>query len=188
MGSGRPRPAEPSRHLADSLNFELGDNLVTYLGWLYRWGAPLTVIGQTEEQILTARRELVRIGIDELAGAAVGTIEALADGAPLRSYRVSDFAGLAEAMARGPVRVLDARRNDERARGGVRGSQHIPLHELAQRLDEVPAGEVWVYCGSGYRASIAASVLDRRGHQVVLVNDSYDTQSMIMPVDVGQLV
>jgi rhodanese-related sulfurtransferase len=32
---------------------------------------------------------------------------------------------------------------------------------------------VWVYCGSGYRASIAASVLDRPGRQVVLVNDSY---------------
>ena len=67
-----------------------------------------------------------------------------------------------------------AERNDERANGFVRGSQHIPLHELADRLDEVPQGEVWVYCGSGYRASIAASVLDRPGRSVVLVNDSYD--------------
>lgn len=33
---------------------------------------------------------------------------------------------------------------------------------------------MWVYCGSGYRASITASVLDRPGRQVVLVNDSYD--------------
>ena len=71
------------------------------------------------------------------------------------------------------VRVVDARRNDERARGGVTDSVHIPLHELADRLDEVPAGEVWVYCGSGYRASIAASVLDRDNHSVVLIDDSY---------------
>ncbi|MFC7571406.1 rhodanese-like domain-containing protein [Klenkia terrae] len=78
-------------------------------------------------------------------------------------------------MERGPVQVLDARRNDERADGFVRGSQHIPLHELADRLDEVPQGEVWVYCGSGYRASIAASVLDRPGRSVVLVNDSYES-------------
>jgi rhodanese-related sulfurtransferase len=78
-------------------------------------------------------------------------------------------------MEREAVQVLDARRNDERANGFVRGSQHIPLHELADRLDEVPQGEVWVYCGSGYRASIAASVLDRPGRSVVLVNDSYES-------------
>ena len=71
------------------------------------------------------------------------------------------------------MQVLDARRNDERAAGAVAGSQHIPLHELADRLDEVPTGEVWVYCGSGYRASIAASVLDTPGRDVVLVDDSY---------------
>jgi rhodanese-related sulfurtransferase len=32
-----------------------------------------------------------------------------------------------------------------------------------------------VYCGSGYRASIAASMLDQPGRQVVLINDSYDS-------------
>ena len=48
--------------------------------------------------------------------------------------------------------------DDERAGGGVRGSRHIPIHEMADRIDEVPDGDVWVYCGSGYRASIAASM------------------------------
>ena len=112
--------------------------------------------------------------MDDLAGAAVGDIETLAAGQALRSYPVTDFAGLAEALKRGSVQILDARRDDERARGFVRGSQHVPLHELAARIDEVPQGEVWVYCGSGYRASITASVLDRPGRQVVLINDSYD--------------
>jgi hydroxyacylglutathione hydrolase len=169
----RDRTAFAAGHLTDSLNFELDDNFVTYLGWLYRWGAPLTLIGESEEQVAEARRQLVRIGIDELAGAAVGNIETLADGAQLRSYRVSDFAGLAEAVRQGPVQILDARRDDERVQGGVRDSKHIPLHELDDRLGEVPGGEVWVYCGSGYRAAIAASVLDRPGRQVVLINDSY---------------
>lgn len=169
----RERTAFAAGHLTDSMNVELGTNFATYLGWLYRYGAPLTLIGENEEQVADARRELVRIGVDELAGAAIGDVGSLADGQPLRSYPVSDFTGLAEVMERGPVQVLDARRNDERAAGFVRGSQHIPLHELADRLDEVPQGEVWVYCGSGYRASIAASVLDRPGRCVVLVDDSY---------------
>ena len=171
----RDRTAFAAGHLTGSLGFELSTSFVTYLGWLYRWGTPLTLIGQSLEQIAEARRELVRIGIDSLAGVAAGDITALADGQQLRSYPVSDFAGLAKAMAERDVHVLDARRDDERAQGGVRGSQHVPLHELGDRLAEVPDGEVWVYCGSGYRASIAASVLDRLGRQVVLINDAYDS-------------
>ncbi len=169
----RDRTAFAAAHLTGSLGFELSDNFVTYLGWLYRYGTPLTLVGDSDQQVADARRELVRIGIDDLAGSAVGDIETLTGHRPLRSYPVSDFAGLGDAMALGPVQVLDTRRNEERADGCVRGSRHIPLHKLAQRIDEVPDGEVWVHCGSGYRAAIAASVLDRPGRQVVLINDSY---------------
>jgi hydroxyacylglutathione hydrolase len=172
----RERTAFAAGHLAGSLGFELSTNFLTYLGWLYPWGAPLTLIGESAEQVAQARRELVRIGIDRLAGVAYGAIDELADGQPLRAYPTSDFAGLAAALADRPgdFVVLDARRDDERATGGVRGSTHIPIHQLAERVDEVPDGEVWVYCGSGYRASIAASILDRPGRAVVLINDSYD--------------
>ncbi len=170
----RDRTAFAAGHLPGSLGFELSTNFVTYLGWLYRWGTPLTLIGESIDQIAAARRELVRIGIDAIAGIAAGDITALADGAEIRSYQVSDFAGLAKIRTERDVHVLDARRDDERAAGGVEGSQHIPLHELGDRTDEVPQGEVWVYCGSGYRASIAASVLDRPGRDVVLINDMYD--------------
>ena len=169
----RERTAFAAGHLAGSLAFELSTNFVTYLGWLYRYGTPLTLIGETEDQVATARRELVRIGIDTLSGAAIGDITLLAGGQPLRSYPVSDFAGLAAARGDRRVTVIDARRNDERVRGGVVGSIHIPIHELADRIGEVPDGEVWVYCGSGYRASVAASFLDKPGRQVVLVNDDY---------------
>jgi hydroxyacylglutathione hydrolase len=171
----RERTAFAAGHLAGSLGFELSTNFVTYLGWLYRWGTPLTLIGDSMDQVAEAKRELVRIGIDSLAGVAAGDIQAMADGGEVRSYPVSDFTGLAKTRTERDVHVLDARRNDERAQGGVKGSVHIPLHELGDRIDEVPQGEVWVYCGSGYRASIAASVLDRPGRQVVLINDAYDS-------------
>ena len=134
----------------------------------------MTLIGETEQDILDARRQLVRIGIDDLAGAAVGEISALAAGSATQSYPVSDFAGLAAVLADRSVQVLDARSDSERADGHIRGSLHIPLPELSERLDEVPAGEVWVHCGSGYRASIATSILDRAGRDPVLVDDAYD--------------
>ena len=171
----RTRTAFAAGHLPGALNFELAvANFVTYVGWLVPWGAPLTLIGETEQQVADARRELVRIGIDRLTGAAIGTAEDLAAGQDLASHPVSDFAGLATAMADDrQLVVVDARRADERAGGGVRGSVHIPIHELTDRIDEVPDGDVWIYCGSGYRASIAASLLARTGRRPVLVNGSY---------------
>ncbi|MBN1092759.1 MBL fold metallo-hydrolase [Blastococcus sp. TML/M2B] len=171
----RTRTAFAAGHLPGALNFELAiANFVTYVGWLIPWGGPITLIGETEQQVAEARRELVRIGIDRLAGAAIGSPEALAAGRELASYPVSDFSGLAAALGSDPnLVVLDARRDDERAGGGVRGSRHIPIHDLPGRLDEVPDGDVWVYCGSGYRASIAASMLARAGRRPVLVNGGY---------------
>ena len=56
--------------------------------------------------------------------------------------------------------VLDVRRDDEFQESHVPKAINIPVHELAERLDELPAGEIWVHCASGYRASVAASILD----------------------------
>ena len=83
----RERTAFAAGHLAGSLGFELSTSFVTYLGWLYRWGTPLTLIGEWMEQIAQAKRELVRIGVDSLAGVAAGDIRALADGGAVRSRR-----------------------------------------------------------------------------------------------------
>jgi glyoxylase-like metal-dependent hydrolase (beta-lactamase superfamily II)/rhodanese-related sulfurtransferase len=169
----RDRTAFAAGHVRGTYGFELSDNFVTYVGWLMPWGSPLTLLGESADQVATAQRELARIGIDRPAGAAVGDPEDLAGDEGPRSYRVADFAQLAKEQEQRDVQVLDARRNDERAQGYVAGSQHIPIHEVPGRLDEVPDGEVWVYCGSGYRASIAASMLDRPGRDVVLINEEY---------------
>ncbi len=174
----RTRTAFAAGHLPGALNFELSDNFITYLGWLYDWGTPLTLIAETPEQVTDARRQMIRIGIDRINGVAIGPIEQLVNGKGLRGYPVSDFAGLAAAMASAQqagenLTVLDARRDDERADGGVRGSLHIPLHLLRSRIKDLPDGEVWVHCASGYRAAIAASLLARAGLSPVLVDGQY---------------
>ncbi|BBY96438.1 MBL fold metallo-hydrolase (plasmid) [Mycobacterium gallinarum] len=175
----RSRTAFAAGHLDGSLGFELSTSFVTYLGWLFRWGAPLTLIGANREQIADARRELVRIGVDSVTGSAVGDVSVMANGTPLRSYRVADFGGLAAALQDGPVTVLDVRQEGEHNDSHIPGAINIPLHELADRLEEVPSREVWVHCGSGYRASIAASMLDRRARSVVLVDDTFDSATKL---------
>ncbi len=170
----RSRTAFAAGHLAGTLGFELSGSFVAYLGWLYTWGAPLTLIGEDREQILEARRELARIGVDNLTGSAAGDVHTLADNAPLRSYRVADFADLAKRIDGWELTVLDVRRTDEYEQDHIPGAMNIPLHDLPGRIDDVPAGEVWVHCASGYRSSIAASMIDQPERTVVLIDDKYD--------------
>ncbi len=61
-----------------------------------------------------------------------------------------------------------------RADSHIDSAVHIPLHELPSRLTELPNEELWVYCQTGYRASVAASILDAAGRTVVGVDDDYD--------------
>lgn len=169
----RTRTAFAAGHLPGTLGFELSGSFVSYFGWLYEWDAPITLIGESLEQIADAKRELVRIGVDRLTGAATEDIDTLSDGTPLNSYPISDFAGLAEELVSGSPSVLDVRQTHEYEKERIIGATNIPLHELPDRFDDVPAGTVWVHCGSGYRASIATSLLDRAGVHVVLIDDAF---------------
>jgi rhodanese-related sulfurtransferase len=71
------------------------------------------------------------------------------------------------------VTVLDVRRNLEWVAGHVDGAVHIPLHELPGRLAEVPGGELWVHCHSGYRATVAASLLQAAHRDVTAIDDDF---------------
>jgi glyoxylase-like metal-dependent hydrolase (beta-lactamase superfamily II) len=164
----RPRREFAESHLAGTIGIELSTSFCTYLGWLVPWGMPITLLADTHDHIVEAQQQLVRIGIDRPAGAAEGGIDRWAPNADRSAYPVTTFAGLHEVD--GPT-ILDVRQHGEFSAGHLEGSTHIPLHELLGRLDEVPAGRVHVHCQSGYRASIAASLLDRAGHDIVLVDD-----------------
>lgn len=169
----RSRTAFAAGHMAGTLNFGLDGSLATYLGWLIPWGTPLTLLGQTPDDVAAAQRELVRIGIDRPAASATGGPERWADGEPLASLPTASFADLAAVRHHRPVTVLDVRRAQEWDASHVDGAVHVPLHDLTGHLDRVPSGEVWVHCGTGYRASVAASLLAAAGRRVVVVDDEY---------------
>lgn len=63
---------------------------------------------------------------------------------------------------------------------------HIPLHELSDRLTEVPTDtDIWVHCSSGFRASIAASILSGQKRRVTLINDDFKnaTAAGLIPIE-----
>ncbi len=179
----RHRRIFAGEHIRGSFSFDVHGNAVTYVGWLIDWGTPLTLIGADVEEVATMQRELVRIGIDRPVAYAVGspTDWATSD-TPVSSYPRVSHAELAAALAVDPtLPVLDLRRNSEFDDGFVTGAKHVPLHELRGRLDEVADwaaahaehGPPWLYCGSGFRASVGASILEASGIGVVHVDDDF---------------
>jgi hydroxyacylglutathione hydrolase len=174
----RERTAFAAGHLRGTLHFGLGNNMATYLGWLIPWQTPLTLIGETPEDIATAQRELARIGIDRPAAAATGSADDWGGGERLAAFGVADFGEYQAVRHSRPVVLLDVRRRLEWQESRIEGAVHIPLHELAGRIGEIPEGEIWVHCQAGYRASVAASMLDAAGRPVVLIDDDFGRARM----------
>ena len=168
----RNRTAFAAGHVPGSFNFGLDGAFATNLGWLFDWGRPLTLLGDRPEDVATAQRELVRIGIERPVAAATGRPEQWADRG-LASFEQADFTRLAEVSSQHWVTVLDVRRTEEFEAAHVEGAVNVPLHELRARCSELPEGRLWIHCQSGYRASVAASVLAAAGRDVVAVDDHF---------------
>jgi rhodanese-related sulfurtransferase len=71
--------------------------------------------------------------------------------------------------------IVDVRLGREWREGHLATAMHIPVHELPDRLAEIPRGRVWVHCAAGYRAAIAGSLLARAGRDVVVVSDQFSS-------------
>ncbi len=180
----RDRTAFAAGFLPGSLSFPVQHSFATYLGWAIPWGTPLTLLGATPDQVAQAQRELVRIGIDRPQAAATGRPRQWTGGLPPARIRLADYADLAAARHRPDVVVLDVRRQLEWAESHIAGAHHIPFNELPTRAGELPDGEVWVYCRSGHRSTIAASMLAARGRTAVSVNDDYtNAEAANLPLD-----
>ncbi len=174
----RTRTAFAAGHAQGSLNFGLDGGFATYLGWLIPWGTPVTLLGETADDVAEAQRELVRIGIDRPAAHAVGGPQDWSEG-EVASFPTATFAELAQVRHHREVVVLDVRRDEEHEAARIAGAVNIPLHELPSRVGEVPAGEVWVHCAGGYRASVAASILSADGRTLVAVDDTFDNAEKV---------
>jgi hydroxyacylglutathione hydrolase len=173
----RPRKEFGARHLAGTLAFELSDPFTTYLGWLMPWGSPLSLIGGSAADVAKARRAVARIGIDKIAAWGLTEPENGEDdpwvGLETRSYPVVGFPELKPFIGVPGEVVVDVRLPREWKDGHLVAAIHIPLHELPDRIDEIPEGRVWVHCAAGYRAAVAGSLLDRTAREVMVVSDQF---------------
>jgi rhodanese-related sulfurtransferase len=158
--------------LPGTFSFGVAGSFATYLGWLFPYENELVLISDKAADIAEAQRELVRIGIDRPSASFVGDISTVDK--TIETPLVT-FNDVPAALDDAEIVVLDVRRNSERDASHIQGSQHIPLHELSQRIAEVATDKtIWVHCAGAYRASIAASIMQNAGRKVVLINEPYE--------------
>ena len=172
---GRDPRAFAAGHLPGSISIELDDSFGSYVGWIVPFGAPIVLVlpgdRPEREAVLEATTQLFRIGYEAIEGYLQGGVEAwLEAGRPLRSYPVATIDELTTAVRKGEARVLDVRQRTEWDAGHIEGSTHLFVGDVTARIGEIPRDqEVWTACGSGHRAAMAASLLDRDGIPVRLV-------------------
>jgi glyoxylase-like metal-dependent hydrolase (beta-lactamase superfamily II) len=155
-------------HLAGSISVGLDGRFATWAGTVLPPDAEVVLIAPEGREREAALR-LGRIGYDRVRGylaGGVGTVPA----ARRRAVCRYDAPELARELAGGasggaPPRVLDVRQPGEVAAGAIADALAIPLTQLADRLDEVPAGPFVIQCAGGYRSMIAASLFERAGRE-----------------------
>lgn len=117
-----------------------------------------------------AVRHLIRIGYEHihayLRQGMRGWIEA---GLPFeRLPQMSVHELRARIQEGGDLQVLDVRSDSEWQEGHIPTARHIYVPDLDEKLDLLDrSAPVATYCGSGYRASIAASILEQNGFSQV---------------------
>lgn len=164
----RPRRRYAAGHIPGSLGVELRDDFGVWVGWLVPFGTPLVLVVDPDQDLGEAVTQLARIGFDDIRGALPGLDAWDCEGRPLAAYPTAGPEDVLAAWRRGEI-LLDVRSPAERAEGSLPGSVHRYVPDLLG--DPGVEGRVWVVCATGFRASIAAGLLERRGVEPVVLAD-----------------
>ena len=158
-------------HVPGAFGIGVDGSLSTWAAWVVPYETPIVLVAERPSDVERAVRALVRVGLDDVRGWLAGGMESWRqDGLPIETLPQISIPALAAALENGrEVDVLDVRSDGEWEGGHIEGATHVHGGLLGERLDEVPGQErpLAVICGSGYRSTVAASVLKRAGFEDV---------------------
>jgi hydroxyacylglutathione hydrolase len=158
-------------HVPGSLSIWI-NGLPSFAGWFLPYDKPLLLVNETDnpDQVM---RYLIRVGYDNLAGyLSGGMLSWHVTGRESHSIRTITVQELCHELdTRQKPWILDVRSDDEvRNDGKIPDSHHIHITQLPNHIDQVPKDSaIRIFCGSGLRSMTAASLLQKRGWQEIIV-------------------
>ncbi len=136
------------------------------LAWLAEPGQPLILIGRDDEDAIEAAQLAAAVGLHTIGGYLAGGMTSWReDRLPVeRVQRIT-----VEELRGEDLQILDVRERDEWEAGHIPGSVNVPYHDIRALPDGIDATRpVAVICGSGQRAAVGASLMQRHGAAQVL--------------------
>jgi hydroxyacylglutathione hydrolase len=158
-------------HVPNALSIWSG-GLPGFAGWFLPYDKPIVLVHENNnpEQVV---RYLLRLGYDNLAGYLSGGMLAWQmAGREISSIGTVSVPSLCTLLdEKKAAWLLDVRSDTELEYAGqITGAHHIHLTELLNRMSEVPKNRtIHIFCGSGLRSMIAASLLKREGWWDIVV-------------------
>lgn len=151
-------------HFAGSLNIGLSSpSFSTWSGFVVPGEKAIALVVGSVEEAGRARLELARIGFDNVLGYIRAS--ALSETQKLPQMSAED---LQEILKNNGSLVLDVRTPSEWQSHHIEGAHHVPLAALARQVPDLPNDRpIAVICGSGYRSSIASSLLKANGYKEI---------------------
>ena len=163
----RPAMQFAVAHLPGSVHIALTGQYASWAARILGLDTPLIIAGEDPEHIRESQLRLARVGIENVAGyledGVAGWIKNGLELEYIPQITALEFAELFEQEP-GRVAALDVREPGEVSGGLIEGTAHIPLGQLKSRASELNREKpLVVYCRSGFRSSIATSLLRRAG-------------------------
>jgi len=152
-------------HVKGSINIQDNNSFSTWAGWMLDYNTPVVLI-TTEQRADFLNKALIRIGMDNFAG-YISDIEKLeASGITLETLNQVNVGELKEDHS--SYKLIDVRSYTEFNLAHIPTAINIHTGYLEENINNLPSDEkLLVYCTSGDRSAIAASVLLRNGYKNV---------------------
>lgn len=153
-------------HIPGAINIGGGNSLAMWASWVLPYDTPILLVGDAASDYEQARRALIRVGLDDvighLKGGVIAWIEAGMEQAHLPQISVE------ELHAKRDPYVVDVRGDGEWNGGHIEDAQHLMAGDVPKRMAEIDkTRDVHVICGTGYRSSVASSLLQRAGYRSI---------------------
>jgi hydroxyacylglutathione hydrolase len=150
-------------HIAGALNIGGAPILSIWAGWMLDPERPILLVLENDDDLERIVRLFVRTGYTKFSGYLIGGMKAWdAAGFPLERIGQMSVHELNERKS--ALQIVDVRSPGEWKKGHVPGARHIFVPELRNQMNELDRNKpTAIYCGSGYRASIATSILKPLG-------------------------
>lgn len=146
------------------------DMLAAFAGWFLDYDRDILLLSRNAEQAEASKRTLSRIGFDRVTGFVSGIMPVATQNLPFKTLPFVNTGDIKTRLKDGSVgwTLLDVRSKEEFESGHIEGATHAYVGQLPEAADKIDKDTpLTLVCGSGARATIAASVMLKAGYKTV---------------------